>query len=232
MRVLILTSCTGQKAVASSAGLRTADFDDPARLAAREAELGALLRPAGAMYTGQQHLRAMRGVEAMRTVLGAGAVNVAIISAGYGVVDETRSIAPYNVTFSGMSTNAIRTRGARLGVPAATRALLPGHDVVFLLLGSDYLTALDPPLTASGGQRLVYLAKPGESRVTPDSVVVPAGKAEAGRYGAGLVALKGRMLELIGAAVGRDGARVLEKIKADPTSATVVALLEREAQLA
>ena len=99
---------------------------------------------------------------------------------------------------------------------------------MFLLLGGDYLTALEPPLVAGDTQRLVYLARPGERRVTPDSVVVPAGKAEAIRYGAGLVALKGRMLELIGAAVARAGMRALEQIRADSTSATVVALLQRE----
>ena len=64
--------------------------------------------------------------------------------------------------------------------------------------------------------------------MTRDSVVVPAGKAEAGRYSAGLVALKGWMLELIGAVVRRDGAQVLEKIKADSTS-PVVAMPDREA---
>ena len=188
------------------------------------------MRPAGLMYIGQQHLGAMRGVAAMRTTNGVEAVGVAIVSAGYGVVDETRLIAPYDVTFSGMSPNAIRRRGTELGVPAAARRLLPGHDVVFLLLGSDYLTAVHPPLIAGADQRLVYFAKPGEFRVTRDSVVVPAGKSEAGRYGAGLVALKGRMLELIGAAIAREGPQVLEQIKADPTPNTVTALLAREAR--
>lgn len=232
MRVLVITSCTGQKAVTTRDALRMEDFDDHARLAAREVELGPFQRPAGTMYTGQQHVRAMRGVRALRRAAGVGAVDVAIVSAGYGVVDEQRSIAPYDVTFTGMSAAAIGRRGARLGVPIAARALLPGHDVVFLLLGSDYLTALAPPLTASADQRLVYLAKPDERRVTRESVVVPAGKTEAGRYGAGLVALKGRMLELIGAAVLRDGAPVLERIKADEKPATVIALLDREAQRA
>lgn len=229
MRVLVLTSCTGQKAVETDAALSQEDFEDPARLAAAEDRLRPFMRPAGAMYTGQQHVRAMRGVQAMRTALGARAVEVAILSAGYGVVAESRSIAPYDVTFSGKSTTAIRTRGARLGVPAAARSLLHERDVVFLLLGSDYLSALDPPLPRWEGQRLVYFAKPSESRVRSDSVVVPAGKAEAGRYGAGLVALKGRMLELIGAAVSRSGATVLEEIRADPTPRTLVGLLDREA---
>ena len=140
MRVLVLTSCTDKKAVGTKASLTADDFDDPVRVAAGEARLQTLMRPAGVMYTGQHHLRAMRGIQAMRTGLGTAGVVVTVISAGYGVVDESRLIAPYNVTFSGMSASAIRARGARLGIPAAARDVLPGHDVVFQLLGSEYLT--------------------------------------------------------------------------------------------
>jgi hypothetical protein len=78
-------------------------------------------------------------------------------------------------------------------------------------------------------QRLLYFAKPGESRVTPESVVVPAGITKTRRYHEGLVGLKGKMMELIGTAVARDGRQVLQKIKADPTPITVLALLDREA---
>ena len=213
MQVLVVTSCTGWKAVTSRSELTLEDFDDPDKLAAREAQLSGLLRPASVMYTGRQHVAAMRGVDAIRAALGSQSVDVAIVSAGYGVVGETRPIAPYNVTFSGMPAAAIRERGVRLGVPAAVRELLPGHDVVFLLLGSDYLTAVEPPVPPSNDQRLVYFAKLAELRVTPDSVVVPAGLAETRRYREGFVALKGKMMEMIGAAVARDGSRFCIKLR-------------------
>jgi hypothetical protein len=232
MRVLVLTSCTDKKAVETDAPLTADDFDDPGRLAAGEARLNTLMRSAGVMYTGQHHLRAMRGVQAMRTELGTAGVVVAIISAGYGVVDEGRLIAPYDVTFSGRSTTAIRARGARLGVPVAARDVLPDHDVVFQILGSDYLTSLAPPLGPSGDQRLVVFAKPSEKRIASTSVVIPAGKTETRRWGAGYLALKGRMLELIGAAVRRDGTQVLERIKGDPTPTTVMEILDYEARRA
>jgi hypothetical protein len=232
MRVLILTSCTGEKAAKTAAPLTADDLEDPGRLAAGEARLDVLMRPAGEMYTGAQHVAAMNGVRDMRTQLGVRGVDVTILSAGYGVVDERRLIAPYNVTFSGMSTTAIRARGARLGIPAEARAMLPGHDVVFVLLGSDYLTSLVPPLFPSGEQRLVAFAKSSEKRIASTCVVIPAGKAETRRWGAGYVALKGRMLELIGTAVRRDGTQVLERIKADPTPTTVIEILDIEARRA
>lgn len=230
MRVLVLTSCTGEKASRSDKALRVEDFDDPARLRAGEERLTRLLRPAAVMYTGQQHVRAMRGVQAMRGVLGPQGVDVAIVSAGYGLIQEGRMIAPYDVTFTGMSSRAIRERGARLGLPRAVRTELRGYELVFSLLGSAYLTAITPPLPAEPGQRIVYFAKPGEAAlVAAGEVLVPAGKHEAGRYGAGLVALKGRMLELLGTAVAADGPGLLEAVRNDATPATVLRTLDAEA---
>jgi hypothetical protein len=82
MRLLVVTSCTFDKAVKTTEQLTVEDFDDPERLRLREAELGRFLRPAGTMYTGGQHMEAMRGVAALRTELGTGSVKVAIVSAG------------------------------------------------------------------------------------------------------------------------------------------------------
>jgi hypothetical protein len=229
MRVLVFTSCTGEKVVKTNTPLTADDLDEPSRLAACEARLHALLRPAGEMYSGDQHVAAMKGVRDMRTKLGTAGVDVAILSAGYGVIEESRPIAPYNVTFTGMKTTAIRARGAGLGVPAAARDVMLGHDLVFLLLGSDYLTSLAPPVVPSADQRLVCFAKPSERRIAGATVAIPAGKAETRRWGAGYLALKGRMLELIGASVLQGGTQVLERIKADPTPATVMEILDREA---
>jgi hypothetical protein len=224
-RILVITSCTGEKLVGGE-GLLVEDFDDAERLRKREKQLSRSLRPAGDMYTGQQHVRAMRGVRDLRSVLGTKAVDVVIVSAGYGLIVEERPIAPYNITFSGMAPSAIRARGRRLGVPAALRGRLPEHEVVFCLLGSSYLPAVEPPLPRLPGQQIVYFAKPGERLLaTAPGVLVPAGKAEATLYGAGLVALKGRMLELLGVAVKRDGRKLLEAIRADDTAASVVAAL-------
>lgn len=58
---------------------------------------------------------------------------------------------------------------------------------------------------------------------------MPAGKQEAGRYGAGLVALKGRMLELLGTAVAADGPGLLEAVRTDATPATVLPALDAQA---
>ena len=70
MRLLLVTSCTGSKAVTHPGRLTRDDFRDPARLAAREGELAEALLPAAGMYTGQQHVQAMRGAERLRARFG------------------------------------------------------------------------------------------------------------------------------------------------------------------
>jgi hypothetical protein len=64
-RLLVISSCTGAKAVKEPA-LTLDDFADPDRLVQREHELAWVRRPAAAMYTGWQHVYLMRGVELFR----------------------------------------------------------------------------------------------------------------------------------------------------------------------
>jgi hypothetical protein len=73
MRVVVVTSCTGEKAASPAYPLTLQDFaEGGARLACREKELAAYQRSAAALYTGQQHVRLMRGVQTFRNVLATG----------------------------------------------------------------------------------------------------------------------------------------------------------------
>jgi hypothetical protein len=227
MKTLVITSCTGEKATHHPAALTLDDFADPARLARREGELAASLRPAGEMYIGQQHLRAMSGVRLMRRRLGADAVQVAILSAGYGLIPEDRPIAPYDVTFETMGRSEARAWARHLGVPEAARRLVRAYDLVFILLGSDYLDALAPPLDPVPGQRMVFFAPLKEGARAGRATLVPAGREECARFGAGLVALTGRMLELLGGAVFREGEPLLGEILADDSPKTILGALDR-----
>lgn len=224
-RLLVISSCTGDKAVKIPA-LTLDDFADPNRLAQREHELASVRRPAAAMYTGRQHVYLMRGIDKLRAAFGNDFVDLRILSAGYGLIEADRAICPYDVTFSDMGKPQARAWARRLGVPSDVRAALEDVEVAIFLLGSRYLDAVDPPIAARGRQRLVFLAKPSESsRLTGAGVVtIPAGKSEATRYGSGLVALKGKMFERFAEALA--GRRVFfDEIKADDSPTTFVEAL-------
>ena len=224
----MISSCTSRKTISIPNELARSDFLDPDRLAQREAELRHAMRPAGAMYAGQQHVNVMRGIRDLRLKFGRDFVSLAIVSAGYGLIAEDRSIAPYEVTFNNMTRVEARSWANRLRIPADVRAAAAAHPLVVLLLGGRYLDAIDPPLSPEPSQRFVFLVKPAlrpalrVSRVT----TVPAGKDQARRWGAGLVALKGRMFSLFARGLVQLGEPVLQEVMGDDTESTFDGIMD------
>jgi hypothetical protein len=225
-RLLVISSCTGEKAVKVPAALTRDDFADPDRLVQREHELARDRRPAAEMYTGWHHRYLMCGVDRLRRAFRDDFVDVRIVSAGYGLIEADRAICPYDVTFNGMGKAEAREWAQHLGVPSDVRAALEDVEVAIFLLGSRYLDAIDLPIAARNGRRLIFLAGPSESSRLAGAgvVIVPAGKSETAKYGSGLVALKGKMFERFAEALA--GRReLLGEVKADDSPATFLEAL-------
>lgn len=182
------------------------------------------------MYSGDQHVRMMRGVKSLRRALGSDTVNVWIFSAGYGLIEESRMIAPYEATFNAMRRREAAAWAEKLSAGRDVRAAIVGVPLVLFLLGERYLAATRPPIRPGPSQRLVFFAKPAlEARLRGRGItVVPTGVTEARKYGCGLVGLKGRMLELLGGAVTVEGPDLLAKIAGDDSPATLLDALDRE----
>jgi hypothetical protein len=194
-RVLVITSCTGEKRFKPEQQLTIEDFKDEARLKDREAELKDYACPAGEMYTGMQHLRLMEGVHKLRDTLGHEALDVSILSAGYGVISEGQVIMPYEVTFNGMKSHEVDAWAVHLGVHDAIASLISNYDLIFFLLGDNYLRAATLPLDSRADQTFVFLASRGQADgiqgMAAKKVVIPLSNPEAKRYRYGLVGLKG-----------------------------------------
>ena len=208
-RILIITSCTGEKALAHPDGLSASDFlNGRDHLDARHAELAPHLRSARELYSGQQHLRLLRGVRRAEEA-GTLSVDLRILSAGYGLVAADTLLAPYEYTFKGMKKADLRAQASRLGIPQAVRnALAEAADLTLVLLGDDYIEAcaLDDSVSTAA-PTIVFCGKRAASRLPslngsfgPARVTVLS-NAEAKRFSCGLVALKGEL-----------GARLLEDI--------------------
>ena len=228
MKILVIGSCTGAKDDAgcpAGARLTVADFDDAARLRRREKELSKWLRPAAEMYTGRQHTQMMDGVRLIRSTFRSEACDVAILSAGYGLITENRPIAPYDITFQVMPKPLIKARGEKLGVPVAIRKLIADYSVVFFLLGDDYLRSAQPPLVPSGKQRFIAFGSP-KLRIAPgfDVIIIPSAQKEATHFGDGVVTLKGRMFHLLAAGL-KQKPKMLDGVVRDKTPSTVLALM-------
>jgi hypothetical protein len=200
-RILILTSCTGEKATTSDVALTTQDFAlGKQHVKKRERQLREHMLPAESLYTGQQHVRLMRGVEAVRTAeLSASRLHLEIwvLSAGYGIVPGERPLAPYECTFQGMKSSELRNWARKLNAPKDFRKLVgTSFDLGLILLGDSYLSACEidggvtfggPTLVFCGGTTAATL--PDLHNVFPMILSTP----EAKRFSCGLVGLKGEV---------------------------------------
>jgi hypothetical protein len=199
-RILIITSCTGEKAVESDEQLTLDDFrQGGAHLKAREKSLAKLQMPAAELYTGQQHVRLMRGIEKVASD-GKGKspkVDLWVLSAGYGLVPGDRKLSPYETTFQGMKSKEIREWGDSLNIPTEFRELVEEkYDLCLVLLGDGYLSACNLDASVKfGGQTLLFCGT-GMAKKLPRLAnvrMVTLSNPEAKRFSCALVGLKGEL---------------------------------------
>src|SRR5579884_2413983 len=123
-KILIVTSCTKDKDIPDSVSpqqqLQPDVLWDEKTDDRTKRDFGPLEQhrvEAGKLYRGRQHLQLMQGVKVLRQAFGHAVVDVKIISAGFGLVDEDQPLPPYNATFAGQSSSTIQTIAQRLGIP-------------------------------------------------------------------------------------------------------------------
>lgn len=231
-RVLVITSCTGEKRFKPDNQLTLEDFKEPTYLQQREAELAEFVCPAGQMYTGMQHLRLMEGVQLLRQSLGQDTVEVSILSAGYGLIHEHRAIAPYEVTFNTMKSREIDVWAQYLKVRQEFEKFIQDYDLIFVLLGEQYLRSVSFPVTTRSDQTLIFLASQTGTKFISEldakTFVLPLSNKDAKRWRYGLVGLKGFLLKQF-ATVAVTKPEVLGDVYKKPELIQII--LERESQL-
>ncbi|MBD2101025.1 tRNA-guanine transglycosylase DpdA [Leptolyngbya sp. FACHB-261] len=207
-RVLVITSCTGEKRFKPKNQLILQDFKDPFRLHVCETRLAEFICPARQMYTGMQHLQVMEGVQILRQSLGQEAVKVFILSAGYGLIPEDQDIAPYEVTFNSMKSREVDVWAQFLQVHKALEKAIQGYELVFVLLGENYLRAINLPIETRPEQTLIFLASARGAKsiqgMSAKTFVLPLSNVDAKRYSYGLVGLKGFLLKRFAEATSKE----------------------------
>lgn len=222
-RILVVTNCTGEKRFKPDNQLQLADFRDSKSLESRSTTLNEFSCSAGEMYTGAQHLRLMEGVKLLRKVGGTKnndsdiTVDVGIISAGYGLINEKTMIVPYEVTFNTMKGQEVDEWAQFLDIHKAFEQLISDYDLIFVLLGENYLRALNLPVKTNSNQTFIFLASWGSSAYIQvkfgNTFVLPLSNAEAKYYGYGLVGLKGFLFKQFAQLAHRDGQLISNLVK-------------------
>ena len=215
--VLVVTSCTAQKASNPPNALTWADFQSPDRPRRTEA-LRPFWLPAGQMYTGGQHIDLMAGVHRFRST--GGSLDVVILSAGYGVLAEETVIAPYQVTFAHLPASVRRPWIQRLAIAETLQTLVQSYDLVFFLLGGLYLEAAGFPWPRDPGPLRIFLTGRSEAaRINAGSRCygLGVGVPEARVFHRGLVRLKGFLFAQFVAVLQSRHQGLWTPVLADPT---------------
>ncbi len=220
MKMLVVTSCTGEKLYHPENQLTQGDFEDIETLAKREAELAEFKTTAGKIYTGMQHQRLMEGIETLRSAYGKDIVDLYIVSAGYGLISEDREVVPYEVTFNTMNGNAIKEWSQHLGIHHDLGELVQKYDLVLFLLGDKYLKAVGLPFDeVKDNQKLVFFASGTSKKMIPNHApyyFVEVGQEDAKSFSYGLVGLKGYLFKLLATDAVKDNELLFDRIYADP----------------
>lgn len=155
MDVLVVSGCSGSKRF-DDPPIGCAELDTTPRSTLLE-QYPAYTASAAAMYTGAEHDLVESAVTQLRSVVD---VSWTIVSAGYGVVDETDDIVAYECTFS--DRDSVRRRANRFGfdvedlthdeqlqaianqkdIPTDLRRRFNSVDLVLVVLSTPYLTAI------------------------------------------------------------------------------------------
>ena len=193
MKMLVITSCTGRKR----------DYK----------------ATAAKMYTGPQHILLMEGLKQVWATYGKPTIDLAIISAKYGLLNECDVITPYNITFQSLKKKEILARSNSLQLHERTKALIVPYDLVFFLLGEKYIQALQLPFEVPNTITQIFLLGTGYRKLIPDSPnthFVPVGRDLALELGVMGVALKGFVFKKMCEILCRDGFQVFENVMRNP----------------
>lgn len=186
MRTLVIAPCSAKKRGDVLNPARLADLADAERKRQVEARLAEFACPAQEMYTGTHHRLVMEGVRAVWQRWGPGALELAILSGGYGLLRADERIVPYDVTFDEFDAAELAEWATRLEIPARTAALAREFDLVFLLLSGRYLQVLGLPLNVPDSVRQIVLTGQEDLDLIPAlpnlHPVVAAGNVAARRW--------------------------------------------------
>jgi hypothetical protein len=218
-RTLIVTSCTGDKRFKPSRQLKLEDFKSLELLQERSQELADYICPAVDLYTGVQHLRLMEGIKLLRESFDKNIVDVVVISAGYGLINEEAMIAPYEVTFNTMKGHEIDEWSSFLNIHKDFEDIVANYDLIFVLLGDKYLRAISLPIKTNENQLFVFLASRGSvkyiQRLKAKKFIFKLSNIEARHYRYGLVGLKGFLFKSFAESINGD-INLLNKVYENP----------------
>jgi hypothetical protein len=200
MRILVVGSCGKKKRVQLPEAPNCDDLVSSKSLMKWKTALSHSVYPAREMYTGYQNRELVAGVDGLRSIKDV-EVDMYIISAGFGVLNETTLIPPYDCSFNSLKKTEILERANSLGITEDIRSICEGDYVLlYFALSRKYMLAL-------GGNRLSEIKGTTvtfhKQKTDSELVYVPSGAntvksfAQRGFKIHGVVGFKGDLLRIL-----------------------------------
>lgn len=196
MKILIIDQCSKAKNYAED----FTPIDEETLESTSLTDLQEQSRPpaieARKMYGGRQQRYIGQAVASLRS--SGDEVDRYFISAGFGLVEETERLPPYDVTFAEKSKGEVKSRGEQLGIECQLIEIIGGeYDLIFFALGADYYASFNLSNVLQRVSKDTWaVCFNHESMTDPfDNVVsLPARIEQAKEQETIVVALKGRYL--------------------------------------
>ncbi len=200
MRILVVSSCGKKKRIQPHKVPNCNDLTNNASLSEWQSKSSHSVLPARDMYTGHQNRELVTGVDGLRAVRGI-RVDLYIISAGFGVLNENTLIPPYECSFNNMKKATILERAEHLGIEEAFRDICGrNYDLLYIALSKKYMIAIGEQfLCGIDGTTLVF----HKQKMEPRAVYVPSGSAAVKCFSQqgfkihGVVGFKGDLLRIL-----------------------------------
>ncbi len=214
MRTLVIAPCSAKKRGDVAHPATAATLADPERRRRAETRLAEFACPAMDMYTGTHHRLVMEGVRAVWQHLGRDALDLAILSGGYGLLPADEVIIPYDVSLDQFNEAELARWVARLQIPAQAAALVRAYDLVFYLLSGRYLAVLGLPLDVPGSVQQIFLTGEDSLYLVPTApnlhAIVAAEAVAARRWHVKAPHVRGFLFQRLCKQIVQHGSVVLE----------------------
>ena len=142
MRILVISPCSKEQIPDIPNKLQPIDFRSCDCLAQGIERLSDYKTPAAKIYVGREHKEIMAGVGKIRKCYEREAIDLSIVSTGYGLVCESRCIVPYDVPLCKSPVLLEKEKSDKLHNDIENLIGNGNYDLVFFLLSKEYYEAL------------------------------------------------------------------------------------------
>ncbi len=198
LKVLVLTSCNGERKYNPENIARTKDLDDIQSRNKKEEELKDYKINAIDMFISTQNKIIVDSIiylDKSQSI-----IDLCYVSSGYGLLNYNDPVIPYDVNLSALSMNDLDKRSDFLRVHEEVYYKAKNYDLVFFLLGYEYLRFLKLPLDLGENTKKIFFISPSDEKVLPENYqmeIVKTGNEEASKFDITPSELKGFIFKCI-----------------------------------